>query len=631
MCRTLGSADRDMRSIQHEFIRLLALATVPLVLVLAYAVYGDYQTAYRDAEKSAMQIAEITTVATRDLVADVRVNLEHLARDPQIQAMQPDRCGSVVKDLQSVDPRFANIITTDRDGYVVCSANPLPADRKLRILDLEFMQQVVAQGEFGVGQPFRLQTNGRWGVPLANPVHDPAGKVVGMVSIAVDLVGWRFLAKTPTLPENSLIAIQSGDGTVIARSERADERVGRSALDYPIGRAALQIRNGTTSGLDSFGIERIFAFKTIPGTDWIAAVGFPLQGVREDSRGLVLTSGTLALLSLLLAAFAAVALKRRIVAPIRDMARVARAHAAGETETRVLVVRGPSELIELAEDLNRSTESRAAAERALLRAQQMAKLSHVITGPDGSFESWPDTLPLLIGIAPDRMPRSTREWLENLHPDDRATFRDKAIEAGRKGARTEVEYRLRSVDGSWIWIRQVMEPLEGHADDQGKGRWFNTVQDVTDQKEAEQRIRRLNRVYSVLSGINTLIVRVRDREELFRETCRLAVEQGRFHIAWIGFVGPDPSRLKLAAQHGGAPEYIEVLRGRDWLSANESGIRPAVGRVLVEKRAVFSNDIQTDPNIRYATDHMEQGTRSLAVLPLLVAGSVAGVLCLQST
>jgi len=41
-------------------------------------------------------------------------------------------------------------------------------------------------------------------------------------------------------------------------------------------------------------------------------------------------------------------------------------------------------------------------------------------------------------------------------------------------------------------------------------------EDITDQKRAEIRINRLNRVYAVLSGINSLIVRVRDRNQLFR-------------------------------------------------------------------------------------------------------------------
>src|SRR6267143_5248243 len=95
----------------------------------------------------------------------------------------------------------------------------------------------------------------------------------------------------------------------------------------------------------------------------------------------------------------------------------------------------------------RAQEALAEREAGLRRAQVMARLGHVITGADGVFESWSETLPQLVGVDPSRMPRSTREWLDLLHPEDRALFRDKSIEAGVKGVKTDVEYRLRRQDG----------------------------------------------------------------------------------------------------------------------------------------------------------------------------------------
>src|SRR5213595_2055714 len=173
------------------------------------------------------------------------------------------------------------------------------------------------------------------------------------------------------------------------------------------------------------------------------------------------------------------------------------------------------------------------SEAGLHRAQLMAKIAHVVTGPDGSFERWSETLPQLIGVEPAQMPRSTREWMDLLHPDDRERFRATAIEAARAGARKDVEYRLRRTDGEWSQVRQVIEPLQSQADAEGGARWFSTLQDVTEHRLAEEKILRLTRVYAVLSGINGLIVRVRDRDELFRDACRVAVEAGKFKLAWV--------------------------------------------------------------------------------------------------
>jgi PAS domain S-box-containing protein len=130
-------------------------------------------------------------------------------------------------------------------------------------------------------------------------------------------------------------------------------------------------------------------------------------------------------------------------------------------------------------------------EAALRRAQVMAKLAHVITRADGSFESWSETLPRLAGVSTEQMPRTTRDWmLWLLHPDDQAIFRARSIEAGVTGSRVDVEYRIVHPDGRQVHVSQVIEPLADH--EGGRGRWFSTLQDITEQKRAQARVRRAN-------------------------------------------------------------------------------------------------------------------------------------------
>src|ERR1019366_4952811 len=51
------------------------------------------------------------------------------------------------------------------------------------------------------------------------------------------------------------------------------------------------------------------------------------------------------------------------------------------------------------------------------------------------------------------------------------------------------EYRLRRADGAWIYVRTVIEPLQGQVEPEGRARWFNTIQDVTERKLAEEALR----------------------------------------------------------------------------------------------------------------------------------------------
>ena len=82
------------------------------------------------------------------------------------------------------------------------------------------------------------------------------------------------------------------------------------------------------------------------------------------------------------------------------------------------------------------------------------------------------------------------------------------------------------------------------------------VPTLSRRKEAEAKVVRLNRVYSVLSGINTTIVRVHDRNELFAEACRIAVEHGKFRMAWIGLLDLVTLDVTPAAKAGHDDGYI---------------------------------------------------------------------------
>src|SRR4029079_16206178 len=106
------------------------------------------------------------------------------------------------------------------------------------------------------------------------------------------------------------------------------------------------------------------------------------------------------------------------------------------------------------------------------------------------------------------------------------------------------------------YIQQVIEPLSPGREAAGGARWFNTLQDVTAQKRAETHIRRLNRVYAVLSGINSLIVKARNRKELFLHDCRIAVDHGKFPLAWIGLLNKDEKRLEIACSSGNSEGYL---------------------------------------------------------------------------
>ncbi|MBK1853000.1 EAL domain-containing protein [Marinobacter sp. 1-4A] len=59
------------------------------------------------------------------------------------------------------------------------------------------------------------------------------------------------------------------------------------------------------------------------------------------------------------------------------------------------------------------------------------------------------------------------------------------------------------------------------------------IVDITERVEAKRKILRLNRIHKVLSGINTLIVRVKSCDVLYEEATRITVEEGDLPAALV--------------------------------------------------------------------------------------------------
>jgi diguanylate cyclase len=125
-------------------------------------------------------------------------------------------------------------------------------------------------------------------------------------------------------------------------------------------------------------------------------------------------------------------------------------------------------------------------------------------------------------------------WAEAIHSEDRDRVRiETQWNRGGSVADGTFEFRIIRPDGAVRWILSRTFQISGG--DSAATRTIGVATDITDRKVAEARVEHLNRVCAMLSGINSSIVRVTSRDDLFREACRLAVETGHFKSAWCGW------------------------------------------------------------------------------------------------
>lgn len=162
----------------------------------------------------------------------------------------------------------------------------------------------------------------------------------------------------------------------------------------------------------------------------------------------------------------------------------------------------------------RSEERLRLSERRLAEAQQVARM--------GSWEydlrtdqiTWSTELYRLYGIGPPGEPISLEQLLSVLVPDDAARVRREVADALCERRPVDLEYRIQAPDGT---TRVVHDRGEFILDDAGEPvRMVGTAQDITERKQAEERLRQYAASLEAVS-LRLIEVQEAERRHLARE------------------------------------------------------------------------------------------------------------------
>ncbi len=151
--------------------------------------------------------------------------------------------------------------------------------------------------------------------------------------------------------------------------------------------------------------------------------------------------------------------------------------------------------------------------------------------------------------------------------------------------------------------------------------------EITVRERAEESLKRLNRLYSVLSETDQAIVRASERDSMFRDFCRIAVEAGGFLLSWVGLVDEEGGQLKMAAAHG-ATAYLDDIRIS--VDKEPAGLGPT-GLAVREGTYYICNDFQNDSITRpWHERGRAHGIGASASIALKEEGRVIGALTLYA-
>jgi signal transduction histidine kinase/HAMP domain-containing protein len=157
-------------------------------------------------------------------------------------------------------------------------------------------------------------------------------------------------------------------------------------------------------------------------------------------------------------------------------------------------LKGDDEFIQLSGAFNAMTAKLQASYQELRESEEryralISASSHVLyrMSPD-----WTEMWQLQGGSFIADTEKPNRNWLnEYIHPDDQKMVLEAIAESVRTGSVFEMEHRVRRADGTLGWTFSRAVPLRNAAGEIVE--WFGAANNITDRREAEENIKRLNK------------------------------------------------------------------------------------------------------------------------------------------
>lgn len=593
---------------------VMVVALIGVLIILAGGIYLRRQQAdarrmvHVQLDAIARLKAEEISQWRRERLGEARF-LNHsstVARDAATLVAQPDD--------PSARQRFADWLESIQGGERYQSALVFDAQARLlmAIPDPAGPAALITPGQFAAAlaspEPLMIDLH-RDGdsaihlsllVPIRPPAAPevPASSITPIVVVALQLDPQQFLYPlirnwpVPSASAESMLVRREGEEVVYLSELRHRPNAAlalRQSIHATSLPAAMALRGevGLHEGYDYRGIRVLSMSRPIPDSPWVLVAKIDQAEAYEAIRRDAWQTGLMVAFLLLAVALAGAAFWRERHTSFLRRALAAEQERKLMAERLDLVMRHAHDVILVFDDNMRIVD---ANERALAAYGYSAAEIRQLTVRDLRTPAHQGTAPA--------------DFAQTLHSN---------------GTIFEVVHRRR--DGTDFPVEVSSRPFEAG----GRRQVLAIIRDITERKANEREIKRLNRMYFVVSQVNQAVVRAKSRTGLLPEICRILVEFGQFKIAWIGWHDPATHLVDPVAVAGDVHGYVARIRISSDPGVPE-GQGPS-GSAFRGGRIYVCNDFLADPATQPWQEHARLvGFQSSIALPLRQEGTVVGLL-----
>ncbi len=515
---------------------LLALISVlPAIVIWTYTEVSLRRAREAEVNDLAIRQAQLVGAEIERILDGVQGLLLAIDETQSIRNFDTAVCSPYLRAIQEKVPYILSFVAMDISGHIRCRPTGT-VDTQHYYADRPYFHNALGERGFVVGEYTPAFEEGGLGrhpvLPLALPIWNDRGDVVGVLAAALDLRWLSQKLKERTVPENGSVTVADRNGIVLVQEPQPERFLGRLLpQEFLIQARAGEVRTVQSTLPDGMGRILAHVPLQLPPRDIYVNVGLSTKaafaGINQAAR-----RGFMLIAAALILAFSLSALLGRafITKPFEMVTGGIQAWRRGDYGARIALPRKSGEFSILAKAFNDLMDDVAERQQALQLSEERARLAleagHMGTwwfDPDKNVGGMSHQASSMIGMPQATTTLNPKAWRDLLHPDDMERVVEKWRTAIRNRGDYEDEYRIRNKSGNIRWISSKGRVF---FDIQKRPVYFVGIfQDITEQKQAEEQQRffldelnhRVKNTLATVQSIASQTLRTTESSAQFKE------------------------------------------------------------------------------------------------------------------
>ena len=501
-----------MTSLRFRLIMIVFLAILPMVGLIIYNDLERRQVATRNSERELLRVVQNCDSDYTHTIQQSQQLLATLAEFPAVKKFDTAASSELFAKVIKQDSLYLNIMATRRDGEIFASAQPLLPGGPHNLSDRLYFKRILQTKQFSPGELVFGHALGVATLPVASPILDPSGQVLGVVAAGLNLQRLSRIFQINELSADTSFVIIDNRGRIMFRHPDPEKWVGKDVAHSEIVRIILAQKRGLVKGRDLDGQEKLYAFLPLGGKaqEGFVFTGIPLQTVLAPAQqALVRNLTSLGVVTVLALVFAWLFGFLFLIRRLNILTKTTKKLAAGDLSARTGLKYGKGQIDqlalafdEMADTLQKREIERRQSEEDLRRSEEKYRVlvnqvpAVVYKGYlDWSLDCFDDKIEKITGYSKEDFNSRRVTWLDLIFPEDVEQARKRFAEAGPNDRFCVNECRILKKSGEVCWVQvrnQIIDDSAGNPD-YISGVFF----DITERKQLEEQLAHAQKMEAV--------------------------------------------------------------------------------------------------------------------------------------